>query len=159
MKKIKAELSPEGMRKAIAELKEYCKFRDKMMIAARQMAVYAATVVQQHFGNAVKVTAHPLDDRRLGYEIRAEGKAVGFFEFGAGFGTDAGHPFAANAPYEVSQGSYSRINSRQFEDNGYWYFAGRRYTFVVPRYGLYNGSEFIRQNFADVVRRSLSDNR
>lgn len=159
MKTIKATLSVRGMSNALNELRIYKNtLETKVMVFSRQLALLAAAEVQNTYkSSSIKVDAVALDDDRLGYSIIADGKAVGFLEFGAGFGSDGQHPLAPNAPFEVSKGSYSRENAREFEEKGYWYFGGRRYTFVIPRRGLYAGSEYIREHLREVIRRSFGD--
>lgn len=156
MKKIKVKLNTNGLKKAIRELEFY---RDslemRVMRAAEQIALLAVDVVQGVYGSAVAVSLIPTENR-LGYTIEANGRAVGFLEFGAGLMTDEGHPFAENAPFDVREGSYSEDHAMQYYTYGYWWYGGKRYYFVAPRRGLYEGSTYIRDHAVEVIKRSFT---
>ena len=118
------------------------------------LAMLARDVAQDHFGSAVMVDYYPKEPS-LEYTITANGRAVGFFEFGAGTMVNETHPLKDNAPFPVYPGSYSEQNAHEFELQGFWTLGGVRYSFVFPRRGLYYASEAIKEQADKVIRSSF----
>lgn len=165
MKKIKAELSVESIQKAIDSLKGYQNNVELAYMRAIEQIVEDATqICQEAFGNSVTVDHSGDISEKTNvyrYEITAEGKAVGFLEFGAGAGVEADHPFAKNAPFPVYSGSYSEANNGMYAQTkvqygiGWWVFGGKIYLLVEAKRGLYKASENIRDNARRIIAESV----
>lgn len=93
-----------------------------------------------------------------GFAVTAVGKGVGFLEFGAGLTADPGHPLAKNAPFPVGMWEYSKDHAQQGYRNGYWYWGGKKWTHKPDQLrfsrGLYNTTNWIRENAKDIIKRS-----
>ena len=118
MKKFKVALDEQEIRKCADEIKLY---KSNLELAIKRnirgIAMWAADVAQDAFGNSVVVDFEPIDDEGYSYRIIAEGadgRAVGFLEFGAGRLADASHPFAEEAPFPVGEAEYSVLNAQQY---------------------------------------------
>lgn len=150
-------LDPSSIKALQNQLKFYQdNIEPKMQSALEILANAAAEMCQSYFGRSVNVE-YELDDEEPRAVITASGKAVGFLEFGAGKATDTSHEFAGNAPFDVYPGSYSEQNARMFVEHGFWIFGGRRYEFVLPKRGLYKTSNWIKDNYAKVIKGSFNN--
>lgn len=156
MKKIRVSLNEQDISKCIKWINSYM---DDLKFAVKQNIqdiVWKATyVAEESFGPAVKVWYDPIDDEGYRYSIIANGRAVGFLEFGAGRLADASHPFAEDAPFAVGEAEYSVLNAQQYYRWGYWFFNGKKMYYVKPRRGLFETAEFIRESIDD-MRSKLS---
>lgn len=135
-----SSLSAGDINKAIRELEAYRdSLESKTDELCRVLAEEGAMVAQDSYGSSVAVDVVPSEH---GSKINANGDAVVFMEFGAGDATSASE-LAENLPFEVSKGSYSRENAKQYSRWGYWWFGGHVMTEVVPRRGLLNATRHI----------------
>lgn len=100
-------------------------------------------------GGAVKVTVEPAEN---GYEIRADGTAVAFLEFGAGRTVNTGNRYAPVMPFKVDEGSWSEEHARMYVTLHYWEFGGKRYEAVEPRNGMERAYESIIQSIRTVTQ-------
>ena len=81
------------------------------------------------------------------YIIRATGKEVCFYEFGAGYTTDVGFGFALEMPFMVSPGSWSVKDKQQFTKYGRWYSPnGHYYNSIPPTRAMFNASQVLIQH-------------
>lgn len=101
---------------------------------ARLVSEIGKPAAEGAYGSAINVTIERIP---RGWQLVANGDAVGFLEFGAGVTADKNHSFAQNAPFEVYPGSWSKDHAQQFTNNGFWVFGGQQYDRVEPRRGLY----------------------
>lgn len=161
MKTFRTDLSVDGIDRLISEIKTYQgKFYTNFMKEIEDLCQAAAEVAQTAFGSAVEMSAVPTATQNDSYVARfaviAEGRAVGFLEFGAGLLTEEDHPFADDAPFDVREGSYSEEHAMQYYTYGYWYFGGKRYYFVQPRRGLFKASEHVKDNIRSAIRSAVT---
>lgn len=123
-------------------------FDRKVDIFLERIAEHAREVADQGYGGAVNVTVEPIDN---GYAIIAEGRAVGFLEFGAGDTVNSGNMFADQVDYEVRSGSYSETHARQYELMGRWVFGGIVYTQVTPRNAMQGAWDSVQQEWRSIA--------
>lgn len=109
---------------------------------------------QTIFGESVTVGEEqvPSGENAIVYTIYAEGRAVGFLEFGAGDLVAMDHPFKGEAPFRVYPGSYSDQNAQQYSRWGFWIFGGKTYSYVRPRRGLYEADKLIRDKIREYIK-------
>lgn len=107
MRDIVANLSSQSVAEAIKQLKNASEsLEDNLRDGLRAVAGLVQEAAKEVYGRSVDVRVDPIPDG-IGYEITAEGEAVGFIEFGAGAYADSQHPYANEVPYPVFPGSYS----------------------------------------------------
>lgn len=156
--KISCALSPESVASAIIQVVKYKQmFLRKCDEFCRRIAEEGSAVASSIYGSSVRVTTEPIDN---GYKIVANGKAVCFLEFGAGYGADQNHPLANNVTdFQVFPGSYSITHSQQFylsdrtnPGQGFWYFGGRKYDRVTPRYAMWRAHQHIEREAERIAR-------
>lgn len=125
-------------------------FSEKVSVFLKRIADLAADTASEAFGNGVTVDVLPIEN---GYAITASGEAVSFLEFGAGAMTNSADMFADIVSYEVSPGSWSRTEgSGQYERDGYWYFGGVRYSYIMPRGGMQKAYEAVQTKCFEIAR-------
>ena len=95
---------------------------------------------QRLYGNSVRVVGRQARGSSQ-YEVVARGKGVVFLEFGAGDTTDGAHEFAKRLPdIEVRPGSWSETHAMQYARNGYWWYKGKKLTYIYPTRALLRAS-------------------
>ena len=144
MRTIDISLTKTSIQKAINELEKTKRRIERgMKEVAKRLAEEGRNQAEMAFGHAVDVRVEEVDN---GFVISANGDAVVFLEFGAGYGTDTTHPFAsamAKAEIMVEPKAYSITHANQFASKGYWYFGGRIYMSVQPMHGMLRAAEEI----------------
>lgn len=123
-------------------------FDEKVDIFMERLAEYGREVAALGFGEAVNVTAEPIEG---GYAIIASGQAVGFLEFGAGDTVSTGDPFAEQVSYEVRPGSWSETHAQQYSQNGRWVFGGVVYTQITPRNAMWEAWKSVQENWRAIA--------
>ena len=129
-------------------------FDEKVDEFIQRLAEIGQRAAQGAYGNAVDVELTPTDG---GVILSASGKAVVFFEFGAGTRVSTGNRFAGKMPFEVSSGSYSRSpeGSGEFAAKGKWEFppgSGIMHEYVEPRNGMEKAYEAMLLDIQTVIR-------
>ncbi len=120
---------------------------------------------QAVYGGSVSVTVEPLESgNTIVYQVRANGEAVVFIEFGAGDRTDSTNEYAYNLAVSsgvyVYAGSWSRregnaslnptVHPNYYED-GYWMLNRTKMTYVEPKRALYNAVHDSRAEFLQII--------
>ena len=121
---------------------------------------------QAVYGRAVDVTVEPIENgNNIVYQVKAQGEAVVFIEFGAGDRTDGTNEYAYNLAAEsgvyVYAGSWSRnegnasynptVHPNYYQD-GYWRLKGGAILhYVEPRRALYNAVHDSRAEFIQII--------
>ena len=131
-------------------------FDEKVDIFLERLAEYGREVAALGFGEAVDVTAEPIDG---GYAIIASGQAVGFLEFGAGDTVASDDPFAEQVSYEVRPGSWSEAHYDAATDeprpsyhlDGKWVFGGVTYTQITPRKAMFTAWQSVQENWRAIA--------
>jgi len=89
---------------------------------------------------------------RNGSKIVMSGEDIYFVEFGAG-------DFAGSYPGDTSMvsvdirpGSWSETHTRQYYDNGFWYYGGVRYAGILPLMPLYHAGQKMRAEKPRIMR-------
>ena len=145
---IKISLSTESIDAAIRKLTD---IHDNLETDVEQLVSIltneGAMVAQSAYGEWPVITT-PISDGTTG-EIIVAGDMPLIAEFGAG---DATAPVGfENVPEEVYAGSYSEEHAQQYSTQGFWHFAGKRYTEVPGRHGLMAAKEYIVENATDIA--------
>lgn len=163
---IKVSLSQSSILEAYGKLSKYrtalkravsnANFRLKQDAKRALEAYVSASYVHDvdDEGHSVIVTA---DDTQTGFILTMTGDAVGFIEFGTGAYVDEQHAFREDAPFPVFSGSYSdTVGAGTWNA---WIKAGKdpnKYPYNrYPTYPLYNTSLWIRDNWAEYLRREI----
>ena len=93
------------------------------------------------------------------YVLRAKNEGIAFIEFGAGITTDGSGEFAARAPFNVEEGSYSVAQNPigEFARTGfqYWHYNGNAMNAVVPRPGMELARQFIADNWEARIKEAF----
>lgn len=159
MRDIVAKLSSQSVAEAIEQLKNASEsLEDNLRDGLRAVAGLVQEAAKEVYGRSVDVRVDPIPDG-IGYEITAEGEAVGFIEFGAGAFADSQHPYANEVPYPVFPGSYSdTVGAGTYM---WWvtlYGSDEKYPFNrVPKRALYNAMQIGRAAVLDKVKERFDD--
>ena len=145
---INISLSPESIDHAISQLTD---IKDNLDYDVEQLVAILATegamTAQSAYGEWPVLTTPVCDGKQA--EILVTGDMPLIAEFGAG---DATAPVGfENVPEEVYAGSYSEEHAQQYSSQGFWHFAGKRYTEVPGRHGLLKAKEYIIENATDIA--------
>ena len=124
MRNITIDLSVEGCKQALKELKEYQKqLKPKLDEICKRVAEYGLVQAQGYFSSAlydgvkdVIVTVEKIDN---GYVVKASGSTVLFLEFGAGVYYPDDHPLAGE--FGIQHGTYGK----GLGNNDYWFYLGQ----------------------------------
>lgn len=126
----------------------------------KDLAEIGRRAAQGAYGGAVSVT---VEEYSNGIQIRANGDAVVFLEFGAGSAVDTANIFAGSMPFEVRPGSYSEVHydpttnapRPNYYMDGYWNFGGVDYREVQPRNGMERAYEAMMQDMRSAAERAF----
>lgn len=144
MRTIDISLNQTSIQRAITELERTeRRLQRNLREVAKRLAEEGRNQAEMAYGHAVDVRVDEVDN---GFVLSANGDAVVFLEFGAGYATDYGHPFAdtmASNGVEIEPGSWSREHANQYASKGWWYWGGRVYMAVQPMHGMLRASEEI----------------
>lgn len=108
-------LSTQSINKMIRMLKsEYIThFREKCVEYEAELAHRGEQAARSTFGSGS--LHYEVYRAKGGTRLRVSGEQVMFLEFGAGFLTDEGHPFAEAAPVKVEAGAYSKKHAKTYQ--------------------------------------------
>lgn len=168
---IKLKLSPSSVLAAWGKLNAYkTKLNGAIDRATENLMDDAAEILREnvsYFDTAMNpVTDEDRGDASFsvfsertgsGFLLTLQGDAVGFIEFGTGAYVDEQHMFRENAPFPVFSGSYSdTVGAGTWNA---WIRAGKdpeKYPFNrYPQRPLYNTSEWIREHWAEYLRKEI----
>ena len=153
MRTIEISLTKTSIQKAINELERTKKsMQSKLREVAERLAEEGRNQAEMAYGHAIDVRVEEVED---GFVLSANGDAVVFLEFGAGYATDYTHPFAptmAAAGVQIEPGSWSRQHANQYASQGWWFWGGRVYMAVQPMHGMLRASEEIKYLTDRVVK-------
>ena len=120
----------------------------------KRLAEEGSRVAQDIYGSAVSVSV-VRNDSGNGYIIRADGRAVAFLEFGAGYGVNPANPLAANAATQglyVYWGSYSAQNAGELIKWDFWIFGGKKMDKVPARNALWEADKRMAQELSRIAQ-------
>jgi len=154
-------LNPRSIARAQAEYARLLEWYDSQVdVFLEELAQIGRQAAEDSYGigGAVAVTVEHNGNTAI---VRANGDAVVFLEFGAGDTVNTGNMYANSMPFEVESGSYSRAKGMdangnyigQYARQGYWEFAGIRYTAIQPRNGMENAYNAIMDAVRETARR------
>ena len=157
-------LSTESINKAIRKLSNVA---DNLPYSVNDMvevmAYKGAEEAQKAFGSMTRASMQPESMTSAKIVTPGNDDAV-IAEFGAGYATMEGHPFAANAPVPIKVASYSQAqypyglfyitNDLYGPENGYWIFGEDRqvYQRIEPRHGLLNAYLYLMENSTRIAQ-------
>ena len=159
------ELDPGSIAQAIKNVEQYKKWiTKKTNELAKRLAEYGMLTADVKFTTAmydgprnVNVTVHR---RKNGYVVKAEGDAVLFIEFGAGFTYSAQmHPEANAYDVPLGPGTYPSDKGHWSDPRGWWLpkaktgGAGKIHTYGNPaEMPMYEARKAIDQHISEIVR-------
>lgn len=161
---IKLELSPSSVLAAWGKLNAY---KTRLSGAIDRATENLMNDAADYLNRILQIEQDPKDQRISifaeetagGFILTIKGQGVGFVEFGTGAYADTSHPFAGNAPFNVWSGSWSDDHERTWQAYiKYGAYADRNGEYLYNRYPvrpLYETSEWIRQHWADYLRREI----
>lgn len=153
-------ISVTGIDEVIAKIEKLKNLRrpilDGMNIVMEE-AMNIATIAYASQGIENLDFTPSLEELQNGYVLRMSGEDVGFLEFGAGWQTES-NEMASQVSYPVAMGSYSELHQGQFFKTGYrfWYYAGTRYTGIMPTRGMQRALDYVRDNLSDMITRAIA---
>ena len=159
MRDIVCNLTTESVNAAIEQVNRAREeLEDNLRNGLRSVAGLVQEAAKEVYGRSVDVRVDPIPDG-IGYEITAEGEAVGFIEFGAGAFADSQHPYAQEVPYPVFPGSYSdTVGAGTYMWWVTFYGSDEKYPFNrVPKRALYNAMQIGRAAVLDKVKERFDD--
>ena len=160
--------NPRSIEKAQKIIKQETTFFDRTVDEClKEIAEIGRETAQLQYGEDADVQL-AYDDERHEYEIIAvarDGQSMAVLEFGAGGTVASGNLYADKMPFEVSSGSWSRINEETFGSPpgpyaryGYWVHNGTKYTELQPRNGMQAVYSEIMRNYRTVFRSRFKGN-
>ena len=161
---INLELSADGVRKAINEVKQYSKsIESRTQKLAEELCRIGIPVVNVHYLSGVRegnkdftIKAIP---KKNGCILQANGHDVCFLEFGAGVTTTSysGEGQEGLPPIYPGSWSESEEGSGEFANNGFWHYGGKLYYGLSPKLGMYYASKEMQNRVVEVARRIFND--
>lgn len=154
MRKITIELSVDGCKKALDELKAYKKtIKPKLDEVCRRLAEIGAQEaisvvngIRLSEGNSVEYIGTERIDN--GWKIVMSGSDVYFIEFGTGDGVEA--HFDPDVP--VAWGTWSQEHQQMLWNRGFWYYDKVRYTGTPAYMPMYYAEKKMREEMPRVVK-------
>ena len=155
---IQVELSNDGIKNAIKELKQYALWVQVKEAELRsKLARVGYDVASIQFSGAtydgVNDVTVRVDDTGSVAVIYAEGTSVAFIEFGSGIKYGYGHPQAGE--FGLGPGTWSDSeNGKGHWDNpkGWYYAHGQRSFGNPPAMAMYNAAKEITENVTRIAR-------
>lgn len=171
MKEITVSLNTRSINAAIKQLNNYRTNQQRNLEQAmRRIAEAIAELAREYYAEAkLPEQYYPgweeqprVDVEKIsnGYEVIAEGKQIGFLEFGTGAFSDSQHPYSGEVTFPVFPGSYSdtvgagsylRWVNAHGTDEEYPYNR-------EPTRALYKAVNDMRPKIEDIIRKELNKN-
>ena len=164
MRRIVIELSVNGCKKALDELKAYKKsLEPKLDEICKRLAQMGADEANRIYAEArsdsswtgngdVTAIVLPMEGGN-GYKIVASGHDVYFIEFGTG--NSAGMFYGDGLPatsVPVYPGSYSESHAQKYSQDGYWFYHGEIMSSTPVYMPMYYAGKAVRDNMKRVVK-------
>ena len=101
----------------------------KCLELAKRLCEVGQPILESGFKRNATIYLEPMDD---GYKIVVDGEDVLFIEFGTGDSAGIHATEYDAVPEVVRPGSWSETHAHQYENWGYWFWAGKKWTETEP---------------------------
>lgn len=129
---------------------QYQEYLDELMEVGTETARTGFSMAESDGNTDVTVSSEQNQGR--GFTITASGEDAAFLEFGAGVLTAVSRP-TVQADFDISPGSFSEENTREFATYGSWHWHKTKYYGLAPTFAMQEACNQMEQRSSEIAGR------